>query len=100
MRELSVPVGVVLAFFQLPVALQTVVLLMQQLGHPHVAYPMPVVAQFGRKGARAFADPAQRRFRIATGGASDQLVQRARQSGVHCPEVFTSSPRATDALGR
>ena len=40
MPKLCIAIGVILSFLQLPVALQTVILLVQELGHPHVTDSM------------------------------------------------------------
>ena len=68
-----------LPFLCLAIALQAVVLLMEQLSHLPIADRMLLLAQLQANSPRAFADPAQGRFRIATGFGLDQVVQCARK---------------------
>jgi len=93
MPKLGVPIRGFPAFLQFPIALQTVVLFVQQLGDSHIAGGMSLAAQFGGQGARALADPPQGRFGIATGATLNQLVERGHQTRIRPREVFASGPR-------
>src|SRR6185436_1913466 len=96
MPELGISIRVVLAFLQLPIALQAVVLFVQQLGDSHIARWMTLPAQFGGQRARALADPPEGRFRIATRSALNQVVQRGHQSRIRYREIFASGTGTTD----
>ena len=97
MPELGIPVGVILALLQLPIALQTVVLLVEKLPNSYITNRMMLPREFGGERPGAFADPAQGRFRIATGAAVNQVSQRCRQRGIRYGEVFASRTWATNA---
>ena len=66
----------------LPIPLQAVVHLPQQLGHLLMADRMVLRRQFCRQGPRALARPAQRRFRVAAGQGLDQRFEAPRQVGI------------------
>ena len=76
MSKLGIPVGVILALLQLPIALQAVVLIVEELPNSYIADRMMLPREFGGERPGAFADPAQGRFRIATGAAVNQVIQR------------------------
>ena len=97
MPKLGIPVGVILALLQLPIALQAVVLRVKQLRNSDIADRMLLPAQFGSQRPGAFADPPQGRFRIATGSTFNQVVQRGYQPGIRYGEVLASCTRATNA---
>ena len=97
MSKLGIPVGVILALLQLPIALQAVVLIVEELPNSYIADRMMLPREFGGERPGAFADPSQGRFRIATGAAVNQVIQRCRQRGIRYSEVFASRTRATNA---
>ena len=57
--KLSIPIGVILPFLEFPVALQTVVLFVEDLRDPHIADRMSLAAEFARERPRALANPPQ-----------------------------------------
>ena len=65
---------VVLAFLQLPIALETIVLFVQQLGNSHIACWVTLSAQFGRQG------PHQRPDGVRRHGAADPYTARDRRA--------------------
>lgn len=97
MPKLRIPVGMILSFLQLAITLQAVVLLVKELRDSDIADRMMLLAEFGGERPRAFADPPQRRFRIATGSAVNQAVQCDQQGGIGRREVLASCTRATKA---
>ena len=99
MPKLGIPVGVILALIKLPIALQAVVLLVEELRDSYIADRMMLPAEFGGERPGAFADPPQGGFRIATGSAVNQAVQRCHQRGIRYCEVFASRTRATNTPG-
>src|SRR6266571_4362769 len=74
MPKLGIPIRVILAFLQFAITLEAVVLLVEELSYSHIADRMILLAEFGSERPRAFADPPQGRFRIATGSAVNQAV--------------------------
>ena len=88
MAELGIPVGVAAAFLCLAIALQAVVLLVEQLGHLHMADRMLLPAQLQGNGPRALTNPAQGRFRIPTRFTSNQLIQCAQKMRIRDGEVL------------
>jgi len=100
MAELRVAVGMVLALFRLAVALQAVTLRLKQLRDFDVTDWVLMPGQLRGQGSRAFANPAQRGFRIAARFRIDQAVQCGRQTGILGDEAFTSTPRPPDASRR
>ena len=96
MAELRIPVGVIVAFLGLAIALQTVVLGMEQLGHLHMADGMLLPPQLRCNGPRTFANPPQGRFRIAPGLTVNQLVQRAQKPRIRKRDALASRARAPD----
>src|ERR1017187_7364231 len=95
MPKLRIPIRVAVAFLGLAIALQAVVLFVEQLGHPHMADRMPLPAQFQSNGPRAFTNPAQRRFRITTRFPINQPIQRANKMRIGNGESLASATRAT-----
>ena len=75
MTELRIPVRVIFAFLGLAIALQTIVLLVQELGDFDIADRMMLPGELPRQGARALADPTQGRFRITPCSALNQGLQ-------------------------
>src|SRR5437667_8891556 len=88
--KLGIAVGVIVAFLELPIALQAVVLLVEQLCNSDIADRMMLLAQFGGQRPCALADPPQGRFRIATGSALNQAIQRYHQARIRFREVLAS----------
>jgi hypothetical protein len=70
--ELRVPIRMPGPFLGLPVALQAVIHLPQQLRHFFVADGVSAAGQFVRQGSGAFAGPAQRRFGVSPRQRLDQ----------------------------
>ncbi len=98
--ELRVAVGMVLALLGFAVALQAVALLAQQLRDLHVTDRVLLPGQLRGQSPRAFANPAQRRLRIAARFRIDQAVQRDQQMGIVGDDFLSSSPWSPDASGR
>jgi len=96
MVELRVPVGMVVVFLGLPVTLQAVVLVVEELGHLHVADRMMLLAQVRGQGPRAFTDPAQGRFRIAPRAGINQTVKRRQQMGIAGCDFLPPGTATTD----
>jgi len=99
MPKLGIPIGMVCALLGLARALQTVVLVMQELRHLHVTDRMPLAPQLRRQGPRALADPAQRGFRIAPRVGFNQVVQCAQQVRIMNRHRLPPRPRTTDPPG-
>ncbi len=81
-------------------ALQAVALLAQQLRDLHVTDRVLLPGQLRGQSPRAFANPAQRRLRIAARFRIDQAVQRDQQMGIVGDDFLSSSPWSPDASGR
>src|SRR3989442_5802948 len=94
MAKLGIPVGMVRPLLGLARALQTVVLVVEELGHLHVTDRMTLAAQLRRQGPRALADPAQRGFRIDRQGTRQnsghgRLPYAAVSPKQHTARAFT-----------
>ena len=100
MAELRVTVGMILPLFRLAVALQAVALLLENLCDLYVTERVLLAGQLRGQGARALADPAQRRLRIAARFRINQPVQRPHQSGIAGEDLLASRPRPADAPRR
>ena len=96
MTKLGIPVGVIFAFLGLAIALQTVVLLVEELGYFDIADRMMVLGQLCGQSSRALADPPQRRFRIATCSGLNQALQCCQQSRIGYRDLLSSSTRADE----
>jgi len=75
MTELSIPVRMIVAFLNLSIALQAVVLFVKKLGNFNITDRMIASGEFGGQSARALADPSQRRFGIASRARFNQAIQ-------------------------
>ena len=80
--KLRIPIAVICALLSLAVALQAVVLLVQQLRHLHVTDRMAPRTEAEGNHPRALADPAQRGLRVTPGVSLDHLVQELEQFGI------------------
>src|SRR5271157_3255208 len=80
--ELGVAIRMAGSFLGLAIGLQTVPDLMQQLGHHAVTGAVPLPPQFLSQLAYALTSPAQRRFRVASGGRLHQPLQIAAQARI------------------
>ncbi len=96
--ELGVPVRMVVPFLGLPVALQAVIHLPQQLRHLFVADGVSLAGQFVRQRPGALAGPAQRRLRIAPRQRLDQGLQQRGQLGIMPDQRMPSAARTADAF--
>ena len=80
--ELGVAVRVLLPFDRLGVALQAVVVVLEQPGHRVGSHPMAVGSQLVGKFHRRLGRPPQPRHRVTAGLGIHQLVQRRPQLGI------------------
>ena len=96
MAELRVPVGMVIAFLRLPIALQPVVLVVQEGGQCHMADRMVVRGQLRRQGPRALTDPAQRRLGVPPRIGIDQPVHGREQARIARRDRPAACARTTD----
>jgi len=80
--ELGIPVRMIRARLGLAIALQAVVLIVQQLRHLHVTDRMVTRAQASGNHPRALADPAQRGLGPPSSVSLDHLVQGLEQLGI------------------
>jgi len=86
---------VIFALLGLAIALQTVVLLVEELGDFDIADRMIGLGQLPGQSSRALADPPERRFRVTTGSAVDQTFQRGQQTSVAIRELFPAPACST-----
>ena len=100
MAELRIAIWMVLALFRFAVALQAVPLLVKELRDLHVTDRMLQPGQLRGQGPRAFADPAQRGFGIATRFRIDQTLQRAQQERILNDKFLSSCPWPSHASSR
>ena len=89
--KLRVPVRMAGTFDGLPIRLQAVAQLLQQLTDLLMRDAMALSLQLRRQMAHALARPAQRRLRIASRGRLDQLLQVAQQCRVFIPRALPSA---------
>ena len=87
----------ILAFLELPIALQAVVLFVERLRDSHIADRMMLPTEFGGQGSGALADPPQRRFRVPPSPTVNQVVECGEQTVIRRQEVLAPRSRATDA---
>ena len=99
MAKLGIPVGMIRPLLGLARALKTVVLVVEELGDLHVTDRMTLAAQLRRQGPRAFADPAQRGFRIAPRVGFNQAVQRDQQLRIVNRHRLAPRSSTTDPTG-
>lgn len=97
MPELRIAVRVIFPLLGLPVTLQTVAVLAEQLSDFGVADRMMPPGQLRRQSAGALAGPAKRRLRIAARRGLDQTVQRWSQTRIFdrqrvSPAALASNP--------
>ena len=97
MTKLRIPVGVVVAFLGLAIALQAVVQAVQYLRHFHVADRMILLDQFCGNRTCTFANPAQRRLRIPARLLIDQRFECRDQIRVRLREGLAAGSRTTHA---
>src|ERR1039457_5010498 len=97
MPKLGIPVWVIVAFLQLPIALQAVVLLVEELRDSYIAERMILLAEFGGERPGALADPPQGRFGTPTGSAVHQVVQCCQPVRIRPHKVLASRTRTTNA---
>lgn len=105
MPEPSIPVWMARTFLGLAVALQAVMLIVQQLRHLHVTDRMVARTQATGNHPRALADPAQRGLRIPSGVSLDHLVQGLKQLGIgnrtgFAPGSASANPSRHQRLAR
>jgi hypothetical protein len=98
--KLRIPIRMIFPLFHLPVALQTIVHVVQQLGDFHIADRMSSVRQFSGQCPRTLARPTQRSFRIASGRGFHQPLQGTHQTGIFSCNSVTPCPRSTYPAGR
>ncbi len=98
--ELRVAVGVVRPFDRLPVGLQAVAQLVEQLRHHPMAGAVPLPGQFRGQPADALARPAQGRLRIPARGRLDQRLQVRDQRRILLDRPLAPAARAADPAGR
>ena len=77
-------------FLRLPVALEAVVEVVQQLGDLGMADGMSALSQFFRNRPRTLTNPSQRRFRVAPCLVFDQAFQGGHQPRVAHREGFAA----------
>src|ERR1017187_5766089 len=97
MTKLRISVWVILTFLGLAVALQAVVLFVEQLRHFYVADRVLLPAEFFGHSPRAFADPPQRRFRITTSSGLNQALHRFQKCRISHGQTLAPCSRATNA---
>src|SRR5712692_8279746 len=98
--ELRVAVWMIRSFFGLPVPLEAVVHLSEELRDLLMADRMVLAREFCRQRPRALAGPAQRGLRVAPRQRLHQGLQRPRQLGVAHQELVASTPGTPDTSGR
>lgn len=92
--ELRVAVRMVVPLLGLPVALETVVEVVQQLGDLRVADRMVLPGQCLRNCPRALTGPAQRRCRVAPRLVLDHGFQRVQELRIGHRDRFATRSRA------
>src|SRR3972149_2225336 len=97
--ELRVAVWLIRSFLGLPVPLQAVGHLSQELRDLLMADRMVLAREFRRPRPRALAGPAQRGLRVAPRQRLHQGLQRPRQLGVANQECVASSAGTPDTSG-
>lgn len=94
--KLSIPIGMVVSFLRLAIALKTVLQIVKKLRHFGMADMVPLPVQFLRDRPRTLADPSQRRFRIAPCLLFDQRLQRSNEIRICLCNRFASRTRPSD----
>ena len=90
----------IVALLGLPVALQAVLEVVQQLGDFHVADRMMPPGQFLRNRPGALTRPPQRRLRVAQRLILDHGLQGVHDLGIGHRDRFATRSRAADAARR
>jgi len=90
--ELCVAIRVLCTLDRLPVRLEAVTFLLQQLGDGLVADLEPLVGQFSCESSRALASPPQRRHRVTSRGRLDESVKRLEKLRLPLPRRLTARP--------
>ena len=90
--ELGVAIRMLGAFFRLAVALETVILIMQQLTHFDGTDRMLFPRQFPSQRLRTLTNPPQGRFRIAPRSRFNQPIQRRQQLRIAIRDTLASGP--------
>lgn len=94
--ELGVEVGMIVPFLCLAVALQAIVLRVEELGHLDIADGMSLLGELCGQRSRALADPPQRSLRVPTGRAVNQVFQGAQQTRIRFRELLAARSGTTD----
>ena len=97
--ELSIAIGMLVAFARLAVGLQAVAGFVQQPRHRTIADPMALTGQLRRQPASALAGPTQGRHRIAPRQRFQQRLQGGNQRRVGLRQAFASRPSLPQTLG-
>lgn len=97
MPELRIAIGMILALFGLAVGLQTVALMVKNLGHLGMTDRMLAPRQGLGDGACALASPAQGRFGIASRLLIDDRLQPVQQLGIGLANRLAAASGTTDA---
>src|SRR5213593_1760371 len=95
--KLRVAVRMASPLLGLPIALQTIVEIVKNLSHLCMADRVFLPDEFFGNCSRAFANPPQRRFRIATRLVIDHLLQFFHQLRVRNSNELASGSRPADA---
>jgi hypothetical protein len=98
--ELSIAVGVLLAFERLGVGLQAVAGFVQQITHDMIAHVMPLRLQRRSQLTGALTRPAKRRHGIATCHRLDQLFEGGHQAGVEISGLLAAGAGPPNAPPR
>src|ERR1017187_872918 len=98
--ELSIAVRVGVSFLGLPVGLQAVIQLMQQLRNHWIAHPMPHPVEILGQFADAVAGPAQAGLRVAARGGLHQFLQIRHQSRILVLGLLPPASRTADPSRR
>ena len=98
--ELGVSVDVIGPLLGFPIALQAILLLMQKLGDFGVADGVLLSRQCSGNIARALADPAQWRLRVATGLILNERLEGLNKGRITGLNFLSACPSSTDASGR
>jgi hypothetical protein len=88
--KLRIPIGVIRTLFGLAIALQAIVQVVKNLRDLHMADRMVLLAQFLGDGPRTFANPSQRRLRIAARLLINQPFQRLHQTRIGLGDGFAA----------
>ena len=97
--KLGVTVRMIFPFLGLPIALETVVQGVKDLGHLRMTDRVFVPGQFFRDGPRALANPTQRRLRVTPGLDIDHFFQSLHQPRVRHRKGLASRSGPADAAG-